>query len=62
MNWRTREVQVFVYVSEQRATAVIGAVKSFALEVHAPTGILALGGIERLVDPSTGEDPVPKHL
>lgn len=34
MNWRTREMQVFVYVSEQGATAVIGAVKSFALEVH----------------------------
>jgi len=62
MSWRTREMQVFVYVSEQGATAVVDAVKSFALEVHAPTGILAVDGIERLVDLSTGEDLVPKHL
>jgi hypothetical protein len=51
-------MQVFVHVSEQSATAVIDAVKSFALV----TGILAVEGIERLVDPNTGVDFVPDHL
>jgi nitrogen regulatory protein P-II 1 len=55
-------MQVVVYVSEQRATAVIDAVKSFALEAHAPAGILAVEGIERLVNLNSGEDFDPEQL
>lgn len=49
-------IRVVVYVSDERAAAVVEALKSFALEEHTPSGILALESIERLIDLNTGQD------
>lgn len=49
-------VRVVVYVSDERAVAVIEALKSFALEEHTPSGILAVEAVERLIDLNSGEE------
>jgi nitrogen regulatory protein P-II 1 len=55
-------VQVVVYVSEQKAATVVDALKSFARNEHTPAGILAIESIERLVNLNTGEDVKPEQL
>ena len=55
-------IQVIVYVSEQKAPAVVDALKAFALEKHTPAGILAVESIERLVNLNTGEDVTAEQL
>lgn len=55
-------IRVVVYVSEQRAAAVIDALKEFALEEHTPSGILAVESVERLVNLNSGEDMDAEHL
>lgn len=49
-------IRVVVFVSDERAVAVVEALKSFALEEHTPSGILAVESIERLIDLNSGQD------
>jgi nitrogen regulatory protein P-II 1 len=49
-------IRVVVYVSDERAFAVVEELKAFALDEHTPSGILAVEAIERLIDLNSGQD------
>jgi len=48
-------VRVVIYVSAERAVAVIDAIRTCALEEHAPSGILTVEAVEQLIRLDTGE-------
>lgn len=55
-------IRVVVFVSEQRAAEVVEALKTFALEEHTPSGILAVESVERMVNLNSGADIEEEQL
>lgn len=49
-------IRVVVYVSEERAAAVIHAIRTCAQKEYTPSGILTVEAVERLIDLSSGEE------
>lgn len=52
-------IRVVIYVGEERAAALVDALREFALEEHAPAGILVVERVERMLNLRTGEDVEP---